>query len=138
MYQYDQIYSYEKLQQEIKELIIPTIIEKVNPQDAKSTGLSKTALASLIYSQIMALGYNDEDVNATVNDLMPSRNPIIYPGPDETDAVNMALHLVMILEDYKHQIWAFKSFHKLTQELRPQKEIIIEVKKHLLATQFGF
>ena len=138
MFQNDNIYSYEKLLQDVKELIFPTIVEMINPTDTIETGLNKEDLANIVYTQIMALVYNDEDINAAVNDLMPSRNPIIYMGPVATDAANMAMHLAMILEDYKHQVWAFKAFHRLTQALKPQKEIITEVKKHLLATQFGF
>ena len=138
MNNYDKIYPYDKLLQEIKELIIPTIIDKVNPKDYRSTGLSKEALAEVVYTQIMGLVYNDFDINATLSDLMPSRNHIIYSGTDESDAANMSLHLVMIQKDYQHQVWAFQKFHKLTQELKPQKEIIIEVKKHLLASKLGF
>jgi len=135
-YHYDQVYSYEKISQEVKDLIMPTIIERINPDDCKFTGLAKFALAEDVYSKIMALGYNDRDVNAALNDLMPTRNPILYPGTDELEAANMSLHLVIALEDYKHQIYAFQAFHKLTQELKPHKEVIIAVEKHLFALQF--
>ena len=136
-YHYDQIYSYETILVEVKELILPTVIERINPGDIEATGLTRMELAEHVYSLIMSLGYNEEDVNAAVNDLMPTRNPIIYPGPDETEAINMAIHLVMVLEDYKHQVWAFQGFHKNTKNLMPHKQVIIEVKKQLLATQFG-
>lgn len=135
-YNYDQVYSYEKILQEIKDLIIPTIISRINSGDIKNTGLSKFALAEDIYSKVMALGYNDRNINAALNDLMPTRNPILYPGPDEIEVANMSMHLVIALEDYKHQIFAFKTFHNLTLELKPYKEVITTVKKHLFALQF--
>ncbi len=136
MHRYDQIYSYEKLLLEVKELIMPTIINRINPDDIEATGLTREILAEDVYSKIMALGYNQCDINAALNDLMPTRNYLLYPGEDELEAVNMAMHLSIALEDYKHQIWAFQAFHNLTQELKPYKEVIITVKKHLLATQF--
>jgi len=133
---YDQVYSYQKLLQEVKDLILPTIIDRINPDDCKFTGMSKFALAEDVYSKIMALGYNNGDINAALNDLMPTRNLLLYPGPDELEAANMSIHLVIALEDYKHQIFAFQAFHKLTQELKPHKEVIVAVKKHLFALQF--
>jgi hypothetical protein len=137
-YHYDQIYSYEAILKEVKELIFPTLVGRINPGDVKATGLRREELAEIVYSQIMALGYNESDINAAVNDLMPTRNPIIYPGPTEADAVNMAIHLVMVTEDYKHQVWSFQQFHNLTQALKPHKEVIIAVKKQLLAAELGF
>lgn len=137
MYQYDQIYPYEKLLQEVKDLIFPTIVDRVHPDDAKALGLTKEALAEVVYTQIMALAYNDEDVNAALNDLMPHRNPIIYYGPADEDAANMALHLVAIFKDYKHQFWTFQQFHMLTKEMKPYKEVMLAVKKQILAAQMG-
>jgi len=136
-YHYDQVYSYESIFKEVKELILPTLIERINPADIEASGLNQIQFSEYIYNLIMALGYNELDVNAAVNDLMPTRNPFIYPGPVETDVVNMAIHLCKVIEDYKHQVWAFQGFHKNTQNLMAHKQVIIEVKKQLLATQFG-
>ena len=138
MYKYDQIYSYEKILIEVRDLILPMIVQSIDPDDISTPGLDRNDLAEIIYTQIMALGYNDYDLNAALNDLFPTRNPYIYPGPDGEDAVNMALHLSVVSKEYKHQIRAFNVFHKLTQELRPHDEVILQVRKHLLAAQLGF
>jgi hypothetical protein len=132
IYEYDKIYSYEKILEEVKELILPTIIDNISPTDVAKMGLSKEALSEVVYTQIMALGYNDGDVNASLDDLMPTRSPIIYPGTEEIEAVNMAIHLSIICQDYSHQVRAFKVFHKMTEELKPQKEIIRAVKLNIV------
>jgi hypothetical protein len=124
--------SYNELLNEVKNLILPTIIDRVNPEDVIATGLSKVDIANIIYSQIMSLGYNDGDINASINDLMPTRNPIIYNKSEIQDAMDMALHLNFILEDYKFQYWAFKSFHENTQAGMNDKNVLIEVEKFLL------
>lgn len=130
--------SYESMLKEVEALILPTVVERINPGDVKALGLRKEDLADIVYTQIMALGYNNCDVNASLNDLMPTRNLIVYPGPADLEAANMAMHLVMVLEDYKHQVWSFQQFHKLTQERKSYKEVMIGVKKQLLAAQLGF
>ena len=131
-YHYDQVYSYEKILREVKELLMPTICKRVPPDDVAKTNLRKEDLAEIIYSQIMALGYNNQDINSSLNDLMPSRNPIIYTGPKETDAVNMAIHLSIVCNDYSHQVRAFQSFHKMTLELKSHDEVIRNVKLQIL------
>jgi len=137
-YHYDQVYSYEKILQEVKELILPTIEEMVNPKDLITSGLSKAAYADIIYTHIMALGYNEGDLRASFDDIFPTRNRIMYPEADEQDAAGkMFINLAAISKDLKHQFWAFQEFHKNTKNLMPHKEVIIEVKKQLLATQFG-
>ncbi|MGP8215565.1 MAG: hypothetical protein ACLQQ4_08380 [Bacteroidia bacterium] len=123
-YHYDQIYSYEKIMQEVKELIIPTFVDRINKVDTEITGLEKWALADVIYSSIMALGYNDEDINASLNDLMPTRNQLIYRGPENSDAVSMSFHLCVICKELTYQVNAFSNFHKMTQALKPHDEII--------------
>lgn len=45
-YHYDQVYSYEKILQEVKELIMPAIIEMVHPDDITNTGLSANILTT--------------------------------------------------------------------------------------------
>lgn len=131
-YHYDQVYSYEKILKEVKELILPTIVQRINPKDIEATKLSREHLADFVYSQIMALGYNEGDINASVTDLMPTRNPIIYYDSEEMDAVNMAIHLSIASEDYADQIRAFSVFHKMTKELKPHNEIIRSVKMQLI------
>ena len=138
-YYYDQVYSYEKILREVKELILPTIADMVNLEDLKFTGLSKNDFANIIYTHVMALGYNEGDLKAAFNDIFPTRNFILYPEKDESDAAGkMILNLAAISKDYKHQVWAFQEFHKNTKELMPHKQVIIEIKKQLLAIQFGF
>lgn len=137
-YHYDQIYSYEKILQEVKELIMPTIEEMANPEDLKYTGLGKDEYADIIYTHIMALGYNDGDYQAAFEDIFPDRNLIMYPEIDEEDAAGkMVINLLAISKDFKHQFWAFKNFHKDTQALKSHKEVITNVKRQLLAIQFG-
>ena len=131
-FEYDRVYPYEKILEEIKQLILPTIIDRVNPYDVKETKLRKEDIAEIIYTQIMALGYNDSNVNASLNDLMPTRNPIIYFGPEETDAVNMAIHLCIICKDYSHQVRAFTMFHQMTKELKPHVEVMKNIKMQLI------
>lgn len=133
-YHYGEIYPYEDMLKEIKDLIFPTITESLSPQAIINTGLRKEDLAEIIYSQIMALGYNGKDVNASLTDLMPTRNPFIYDGTEEEDAVNMAMHLSIICQEYKFQILAFQTFHNMTEELKPHNDVIREVKKLLLFT----
>jgi hypothetical protein len=138
-YHYDQVYPYEKILQEVKELILPTIEEMANPEDLINTGISKSAYADIIYTHIMALGYNAGDLRAAFDDIFPARNMIMYPETDEQDAAGkMIINLAAISKDFKHQFWAFQDFHKNTTNLMPYKQVIIEVKKRLLATQFGF
>ena len=138
-YHYDQVYSYEKILQEVKELILPTIEEMANPEDLINTGLNKAEYADIIYTHIMALGYNAGDLRAAFDDIFPARNIIMYPETDEQDAAGkMIINLAAIAKDFKHQFWAFQEFHKNTKNLMPYKQVIIEVKKQLLATQFGF
>ena len=131
-YNYDQIYSYEKILEEVKELLLPTIIDRINPDDVSKTHLRKEDLAEIIYCEIMALGFNSKDINAAVNELMPTRNPFIYKGPDETDAASMAMHLVIISNEYFHQLEAFEMFHQMTKELRPRDEVIRKLKMRIL------
>ena len=131
-YYYDQVYSYEKILGEVKELLLPTILDSIPPKDVAKTNLRKEDLAEIIYTQIMALGYNNQDINFSLNDLMPTRNPFIYTGPEETDAVNMAIHLSIICNDYSHQVRAFQAFHKMTRELKSHDEIIRNVKLQIL------
>jgi hypothetical protein len=137
-YHYDQIYSYEKILQEVKELILPTIAEMANLEDLKLSGLNKIEFADIIYTHVMALGYNLGNLNAAFNDIFPTRNFIMYPEIDETVAAGkMVYNLEAISKDFKHQVWAFEGFHKNTKLLKPYKEVIIHVKRQLLATQFG-
>lgn len=131
-FHYDHVYPYTKILNEIKELIIPTIIEKINLEDIKTTGLNKQALTDFIYTQIMALGYNDGDINASLNDLMPNRSPIFYNDTEEIDAIKMAVRLSVISEEYSYQISAFSTFHQMTLALKPHKEVIKTVKIKLL------
>lgn len=133
-YHYDKIYPYEDILKEIKILIFPTIIERINPQEIKNTRLRKEDLSEIVYTQVMALGYNGQDINATLTDLMPTRNPFLYNGTEEEDAVNMAIHLSLVCQEYKFQVLAFQTFHKMTEELKPHNDIIKEVKKLLLFT----
>lgn len=127
-----QHYEYETILHEVKELLLPTIIDRIIPKDLVAVNLDRNILADIIYSQIMALGFNNRDINAALNDLMPTRNPLIYPGSDETDAVNMAIHLAIIDEDYSDQVKAFQVFHQMTKELRPRDEVIRNVKRQVL------
>jgi len=137
IYHYDQVYSYEKILQEVKELILPTIEEMAFEEDLVNTGLSKTAYADIIYTHIMALGYNEGDLRAAFDDIFQARNMIMYPETNEQDAAGkMIINLAAISKEYKHQYWAFENFHKDTQALKPHKEVIINVKRQLLATQF--
>jgi hypothetical protein len=137
-YHYDQFYSYEKILEEVKALILPTIEEMANPEDLQYTGLTKNAYAEIIYTHVMALGYNEGDLNSSLNDIFASRNPILYPEINDQDAAaKMFINLAGIMDEYKHQVWAFQEFHKNTKNLMPHKQVIIEVKKQLLATQFG-
>ena len=136
-YHYDQVYSYEKILQEVKELILPTIAEMVNPEDLKITGLTKDAYADVIYTHVIALGYNNGDLRLAFDDIFSERSHVMYPETDESDAsAKMIMNLAAISKDFKHQVLAFQGFHKNTQELMPHKQVIIEVKKQLLATQF--
>ena len=138
-YHYDQVYSYEKILQEVKALILPTIAEMANPEDLELTGLTNDAYADIIYTHVMALGYNNCDFRAAFDDIFPDRNIIMYPETDESDAAGkMIINLAAIAKDFKHQVWAFQEFHKNTKELMPHKQVIIEIKKQLLAIQFGF
>ncbi len=136
-YHYDQVYPYEKILQEVKELILPTIEYMINPDDLQHTALSPHAYTDVIYTHIMALGYNKGDLRSAFDDTFPTRNPIFYPELEESDAAGrMILNLAAIAEEFKHQVWAFQNFHVNTQALKPHKEVITEVKKQLLATQF--
>jgi len=137
-YHYDQVYPYEKILQEVKDLIMPTIIDMIPPDDLTSKGLSSYQYADVIYTHIMALGYNSCDLKAAFDDIFPDRNPFFYPEVDEMDAAaRMLFNLAAISKDYKHQVWAFQEFHKDTKALKPHKEVIVDVKRQLLATQFG-
>lgn len=134
-YHYDQVYSYEKILLEVKELIMPTLIEMVHPDDLTGTGLTANAFAELIYTHIMALGYNAGDLKAAFDDIFIERNPVLYPEMDESDAAGkMIINLAAIAKDFKHQVWAFHGFHNDTKNMKPHKEVIINVKRHLLAT----
>lgn len=138
-YHYDQVYSYEAILKEVKKLIMPTLEEMANPDDLINLGINANAYAEIIYTHIMALGYNNGDLQAAFNDIFSERNFILYPEIDEQDAAGkMILNLAAIKNEYKHQFWAFENFHIDTQALKPHKEVIIEVKKQLFATQFGF
>jgi hypothetical protein len=121
--------SYDEMLAEVKSLIWETI--EVSQGDVKNFGLPESALKDIIYTYIMALGYNNENINDALNDLMPTRNLMVYPGSDD-EAVNMAIHLSMVHNDYSHQIRAFKFFHQMSQEQKPYKEIIRSVKMNLL------
>lgn len=137
-YHYDQIYPYETILQEVRELILPTIVEMIHPDDLKSIKISPREYADIIYTHIMALGYNEGNLKAAFDDIFPSRNQILYTEIDETDAAGrMIINLAAIAKDFKHQVWAFQGFHKDTQELKPHKEVILNVKRQLLAAQFG-
>lgn len=131
MYDYDQVYSYEKILQEVKQLIFPTIVEMVNPEDVKNLGLKKEILADVFYSHIMALAYNDGDLSACLEDLMPFRSPAIYMGSDEEDAAVMSLYLSAMGKEFDRQVRAFKVFHNLTQELAPRDEVLMHVQLQL-------
>lgn len=134
-YHYDQVYPYELLLKEVKNLLFPTILNSIDQADVEKTGFRKQDLAEIIYTQITALGYNNKDVYAALNDLLPMRNPIIYPGPIETEAANMAMHLDLICNDFEHQLNAFQIFHQMTQDLKSYDEVISSVKMNLLPIQ---
>ena len=137
-YHYDQVYPYETILQEVRELILPTIIEMIHPDDLNSIKISSREYADAIYTHIMAQGYNEGNLKAAFDDIFPSRNPVLYPESDEMDAAGrMFINLAAIAKDFKHQVWAFQGFHKDTQQLKPHKEIILSMKRQLLATQFG-
>ena len=79
----------------------------------------------------MALGYNSQDINSSVNDLLPTRNPFVYTGSEETDAIKMATHLCVICKEFASQIRAFQTFHQMTQNLKSHDEVIKTVKMTL-------
>jgi len=136
-YHYDVIYPYPKIIQEVRDLIVPTIIEMANPEDFEGSGLSEKDYADIIYTHVMALGYNNGDVKAAHNDIFASRNAFFYPETNETDATaKMLFNLLSIQKVFKHQVWAFQGFHQDTQLLKPHDEVIREVKKQLLVIWF--
>ena len=126
-----------KILEEVKELILPTVIDMSEPADVQHAGLSIEAYADVLYTHIMALGYNNGDIRAAMADIFPERNPMFYPQQDELDAAgHMLLTLTNIQKVFKHQVWAFQGFHQETQALKPHKKVITEVKKSLLAISF--
>ena len=130
---YNQVYSYEAILKELKELLLPGILKEINPVCTALIVLgilSKEDYAELIYEEIMALGYNDQDIKASVGYLMATRNPIIFQGPEKTEDTNLAFHLCGVTEDYPLQINAFEVFQKMTKDLRPHDEIIQNINPH--------
>jgi hypothetical protein len=81
-----------------------SILDSISTEGEAKTILPKEDLAEIIYSQIITLGYNNQDINSSLNDLMQTRNPLICTGPEETGAVNIANHLSVICHDYFHQV----------------------------------
>ena len=133
LYNNDKIYPDNILLKEIKDIIYPTILEKIKIDNITKPGLSENCLADIIYSQIMSLGYNNQDINLAVVDLLPNRNSTIYNSSEEIDAINMAIDLSVICKSFTPQIRAFIAFHKMTKDLIPQKEIIRNVKMLMLS-----
>ena len=121
----------------VKDEIFPTIVDMVNPEIEKDLGINKEAYAEIVYTHIMALRYNNGDINSAINDLMPYRSPIIYHWTEEEDAINMMNNLIMIMKDYQFQYWAFKGFHENIKNKMPFDKAIIEVQKALLPLQMG-
>jgi hypothetical protein len=136
-YNYDSVYPYKTILQEVRSLILPTIIEMSNPEDPDNIGMSKDEFADVLYTHIMALGYNAGDVKAAFDDIFPARNRVFYPDISELEAAaRMIFNLMAITKDFKHQVWAFRGFHQDTEALKPHDEVIREVKKQLLAIQY--
>jgi hypothetical protein len=79
--------------------------------------MSKEAYARVLFSRGMALGYNDGDIQKALDDLMPTRNPFIYPGDSELEDKEMMLvDLEIAAHDFKCQVAAFNTFHRKTKE----------------------
>lgn len=73
--------------------------------DVENTRLRKEDYAEVIYTHIMTLGYNEGNLQAALNDIFPSRNPVFYPESDESDAAfKMLINLAGIEKEYKHQV----------------------------------
>jgi hypothetical protein len=124
------MHEFEGLKIQIKELVIPTIIESLERSPINDE-MPDDAMSEVIFSHLLALAYNDEDINATLSDLMPFRNPFVYNGSDEDDAVKMSMILVAFLEDFKFQYMAIKGAMNNLVDGEPEKEVIINVKKLL-------
>jgi hypothetical protein len=122
----------EDIAAKVKSMILPTIENQIHPDDARQFGLRKIDLAEIAFTQIMALAYNKGDINSAVNDLLPTRNPFVYPGNDMEEAANLSLHLAQITEDFKFQYWAFLNYVRMSNEGKDEKDILLEVKKALL------
>jgi len=133
-YHYDVVYPYVKILQEVKDLIYPTILENADPEDIQACGMAKEHYADIIYTHVMALGYNEGDLKAAHEDIFPTRNLDFYPQTDELDAAAAVLfNLARIQKFFQHQVWAFQGFHQDTQALKPRDNVLIEVKKQLLS-----
>lgn len=125
--------DFEELRPQIKELIIPTIIESLEISPIHDEMLDD-AMAEIIFTHLLSLAYNDEDINATVSDLMPFRNPFIYNGTDEDDAVKMSMILIAFQKDFQFQYMAIKKAMNDLKEDLPEKEVLLNVKSLLLNT----
>tara|TARA_B100000683_G_scaffold198090_1_gene191238 strand:+ start:56 stop:439 length:384 start_codon:yes stop_codon:yes gene_type:complete len=127
------MHDFEELRPQIKELVIPTIIESLEISPIHDE-MPDNAMAEIIFTHLLALASNDEDINATVTDLMPFRNPFIYNGSDEDDAAKMSMILLAFQKDFQFQFMAIKGAMEDIDEGLSEKELILNVKKLLLNT----
>lgn len=125
-----------EMEKEVKNQIFPTIIEMINPE-VENCGITIDAYAEIIYSHIMALGYNKGDINSAVSDLMPFRNPIFYQSTEEEDAITMVNNFSMVMEDFRFQYRAFRVFYENFQNEMPFDKNLIEVQKVLFPLRMG-
>lgn len=61
-YQYDQIYPREKLLHKVKDFIMPTELETINPNELMSIELSSYEYSDIVYIHAMAMSYNNGDL----------------------------------------------------------------------------
>lgn len=119
--------EFERLLPKIKEIVLPTIVESLQLSPIIDE-IPDDVMSKDIFIHLLGLAYNDEDINATLNDLMPNRNPFIYTGTDQDNAFKMAMLLVAYTEDFKFQLMAIKGAMKNALEELPEREVLLNVK----------
>jgi len=122
--------DYNQLLEEIKNLILPKLKEVVHQAayDANPE-IPEVFYRDMIYTDIMALGYNFNDSKLAVDDIYELQS--IMNGESDELYQNIQQRIAETKTIYPSFVSVFSLFHKQSQNRVPFDEVIANVKSEL-------
>lgn len=115
--------KYNELIQKVKGLFMERLQKIVNDDAYKANfQLTKNAYLDVLYSEIMALGYNFGDVDKATNDIYEIQS--ILNGESQELRTNIKNGVIETSTIYPLEVSIFSDFHKSYQSNTSENELI--------------